>query len=912
MLSRLQIFDIMSSNIIAVLDQDLTTILLTPTEPILVRSNCSTPEAAASSLRKAAPPAEVKIALVMFAAQTFEFRQRTVKALRHEGYTNIESIDFRSIALSSTISDMPLKCEIGEPVFVNYTTEYIASFDNYGFSVIKKCEKGWQLFDINQNPVNALSKYPSTRNIVIYKNAPKAIKEEVKKLFPGLKLHFCKGFRQNDNIAYMRSRVNKTLLSGNEVLPFCSVKLTVSFSNTIESIMLTSRVPPFTIKRKIDVGDAPQVTIYGSSVGPNPSIFEMKKLSFKDKAFRNVLITVDVDKTLIPVVTMKVVSTYKPRNYETPVIYSAWMQNDKYFLFANCEDRVSNDGVYTTVADIITHIKKSSSVTATKAVYCLYACGNTIRQLQEFRDTFAAAEEYPPVKLLCSDSMTLSLSFDRAEISVMPGQTVVLMSPNVVYVVQRYGELLKGVDMIVDTWFKVIPYTETADVIVGNAKTLNVIQYRGVDYSESVQKFNTPKDAKAVRFTISVKSACDITVTMDVIDETEVTQQPKKAIDNPKQQTSTVNFLIQFGTKCKTVALGEQKPPCKVKKEFDIGDAAEVMVRAYFRDKVHSTATVETLKFKKSAFRKVLITVNINQDYAMELKLQTASTYKPIVQPTVTVSAKQSVDKTVDVTLPLSPSNDAASGTKSRSQLRRQARRNAAKNAIAEKPPNESTAAAETQDNQVNTNREITTLTFTSDNRVLIEAGETYTGDKELLAYVHLESGKAPEVGQKAFDALKEYPGFVFYDVTRLMAADFDPDHPDPSWHFKTTRDFDGKVLVHGDDELVTLPIVLFGFIVKCIQNNIKEHQKSDVPILGILLPAGSDDDKVHVLGDDGVVTLPIVLFGMIVKCTLIYIKEHMKSDVPLLGIRLPAGSVISEDDLKTISPLIGVELVQL
>uniref|UniRef100_A0A7E4UT58 Ubiquitin-like domain-containing protein n=1 Tax=Panagrellus redivivus TaxID=6233 RepID=A0A7E4UT58_PANRE len=154
-----------------------------------------------------------------------------------------------------------------------------------------------------------------------------------------------------------------------------------------------------------------------------------------------------------------------------------------------------------------------------------------------------------------------------------------------------------------------------------------------------------------------------------------------------------------------------------------------------------------------------------------------------------------------------------------------------------------------------------TVLTFTSDNRLLIEASKTYTGDKEILAYVRLQSGKSSEVGQHASTALKTHPGFVFYDITRLLATDFDPDHPDPSWNFKTTRDVDGKVLVHGDD---------------------------------------------------GITTHPIVLFGLVVNSTLLYIKEHIQSEVSELGIRLPVGSAISDDELKSVSDRIGVELKML
>uniref|UniRef100_A0A7E4ZX88 Reverse transcriptase domain-containing protein n=1 Tax=Panagrellus redivivus TaxID=6233 RepID=A0A7E4ZX88_PANRE len=98
-------------------------------------------------------------------------------------------------------------------------------------------------------------------------------------------------------------------------------------------------------------------------------------------------------------------------------------------------------------------------------------------------------------------------------------------------------------------------------------------------------------------------------------------------------------------------------------------------------------------------------------------------------------------------------------------------------------------------------------------------------------------------------------------DVTRLLATDFDPERPDSSWGFTTSRDTDGIVLVHGGD---------------------------------------------------GITTLPIVLFGSIVMGTVKYIKEHIKAEVSTLGIRLPTDSVISDIELLAISQRISIKLILL
>uniref|UniRef100_A0A7E4V6D1 Non-specific protein-tyrosine kinase n=1 Tax=Panagrellus redivivus TaxID=6233 RepID=A0A7E4V6D1_PANRE len=152
-----------------------------------------------------------------------------------------------------------------------------------------------------------------------------------------------------------------------------------------------------------------------------------------------------------------------------------------------------------------------------------------------------------------------------------------------------------------------------------------------------------------------------------------------------------------------------------------------------------------------------------------------------------------------------------------------------------------------------------TILKFTSDNRVLIEADESYTGEKQLLAYVRLQGGKAPIVGKDAFDALRTSPDSVFYDIIRLLADDFDPDYPHPSWRFKATRGTDGKLLIHGGNNIFTLPIVLF---------------------------------------------------GLVVNSTLLYIRGHLAAVIHTVGIRLPWGSSINENDLKCVSEKIGVKLV--
>uniref|UniRef100_A0A7E4VBE7 Glyceraldehyde-3-phosphate dehydrogenase n=1 Tax=Panagrellus redivivus TaxID=6233 RepID=A0A7E4VBE7_PANRE len=114
-------------------------------------------------------------------------------------------------------------------------------------------------------------------------------------------------------------------------------------------------------------------------------------------------------------------------------------------------------------------------------------------------------------------------------------------------------------------------------------------------------------------------------------------------------------------------------------------------------------------------------------------------------------------------------------------------------------------------------------------------------------------------VGKDAFDALSTHPETVFYDVTRLLATDFDPNQPNPSWAFKATRNADGKIVVRGAS---------------------------------------------------GIATYPIIVFGLIVRSTLLYIQTYQNSEVAALGIRFLAGSTINDADLKELSKYVGVQLV--
>uniref|UniRef100_A0A7E4V7V4 DNA topoisomerase n=1 Tax=Panagrellus redivivus TaxID=6233 RepID=A0A7E4V7V4_PANRE len=300
------------------------------------------------------------------------------------------------------------------------------------------------------------------------------------------------------------------------------------------------------------------------------------------------------------------------------------------------------------------------------------------------------------------------------------------------------------------------------------------------------------------------------------------------------QQFCPFDVLIKYGTDCVTVPL-EDTPPFTITKDIDVGDVHDVEIRASAPN-VAKKSLIKTFKFKSVQFRTVSITINVDKTLLPRVSLKT-------------IAARES-----DATLPSPAQNGTSDGPPKAIEVPRSHGDSVDKT--------ESTTTLPTELSQLQLDPSPTTiLTFTSDNRVLINAGKTYAGVKEVPAYVRLQSGMAPEVGQKAFDALKEHPDSVFYDITRLLATDFDSAHPDPSWRFNTSRGGDGKVLVRGGNNITTFPIVLF---------------------------------------------------GLVVNSTLKYIKEHQKSEVTELGIRLPSGSVISDTDLKDVAQRIGVKLLLL
>uniref|UniRef100_A0A7E5A223 VWFA domain-containing protein n=1 Tax=Panagrellus redivivus TaxID=6233 RepID=A0A7E5A223_PANRE len=128
-----------------------------------------------------------------------------------------------------------------------------------------------------------------------------------------------------------------------------------------------------------------------------------------------------------------------------------------------------------------------------------------------------------------------------------------------------------------------------------------------------------------------------------------------------------------------------------------------------------------------------------------------------------------------------------------------------------------------------------TVFEFTTGNRVLVRSDAV--DGLEYPAYVSFVDGVI--VGEGAVSHQKHHPDDVVYDIHRMLSTDFDPDHPDPSWAFNTSRGGDGEVTVHMGQSCSTA-IVCFGLIVSAVKKSVESAVGQGIAEIGIKLPPGS------------------------------------------------------------------------
>uniref|UniRef100_A0A7E4V6D2 RNA helicase n=2 Tax=Panagrellus redivivus TaxID=6233 RepID=A0A7E4V6D2_PANRE len=822
---------------VAVLNNKWTVKLIASTQVHTVITNAPTPEDAVTALLQAAPPVSIKCTFVL--SHALADRHRSIKALQKAGYINIETIDVLSLNMSSRILDLPLNCAVGDVVFVvSGHKEQLPWYDRHVVA-IRKCENGWLALDKPISPRDALARYPSTRHFVIDDDAPEADKAEIIQFFGDGKVHLSALVPSNFEAMFILNRFNKGDLNGYEVLPYCHYDVLVQFGSECDTVTLTDRVPPFTISMDVDVGGASTVKIYADEHMPGDKLL-VKTFKFKGAAFRTVEITVNVDKTLLPQVTLEteyfvidalvvpstipanpVVSSYPKRQGATQssVVYavmdlSADVDCDYFLLVTYHRDETFEEEQLWSINGIISHINDPSAL----IIFC-YSGFLQRERLKEFRDSCFKAG-YRNIRLLSSQSVQFSMLLHTAVLSVSTGQRGVIgLWPYGYVIFENDGERLK---------------TRKSAGLLSRVKYSEIAKYN-VDFAV-IQDFKCyiPKETFDC-FRRSVPAENFHVVSLEGAKMVDV--RPYTVIlDGKKLDEFCPKFLW-------SLADGSDFNGCLFDDfcDFDIlVESADYSIWKFIQTRFKSfpfTVIVDIEVEKESSFHvylfKDLKEVLVEYDVPHDAKsVRCAISVESACDITVIVDVVDMLDDTdVSVIQSLNIVDDTGSLPILSKELSQPE---------LDPPPT-------------------TILTFTSDNRAMIEADETYTGDAEVLAYVRLRSRKVPQVGKQAFSALKRHPHSVFYDITRLLATDFDPNYPHPMWSFKTTRGGDGKVVIHGG-------------------GNIK--------------------------------TTPIVLFGLVVNSTLLYIKEHIESDVTTLGIQLPLGCAISDDDLMAISEKIGVELV--
>uniref|UniRef100_A0A7E4ZW74 DNA helicase n=1 Tax=Panagrellus redivivus TaxID=6233 RepID=A0A7E4ZW74_PANRE len=127
-----------------------------------------------------------------------------------------------------------------------------------------------------------------------------------------------------------------------------------------------------------------------------------------------------------------------------------------------------------------------------------------------------------------------------------------------------------------------------------------------------------------------------------------------------------------------------------------------------------------------------------------------------------------------------------------------------------------------------------TVFEFTADNRVVVKT--EVTDKMEYPAYVSFGSNIV--VGETALQFHKENAGMVVYDIHRFFDADFNPEHSDPSWSFKTSPGKDNETIIH-IGESKTTSTVCFGTIVSAIKRDVESREDRTLSEIAIRMPAG-------------------------------------------------------------------------
>uniref|UniRef100_A0A7E4ZYC0 ATP-dependent DNA helicase n=1 Tax=Panagrellus redivivus TaxID=6233 RepID=A0A7E4ZYC0_PANRE len=428
----------MSPNRYVFIDKERDVHLITPSTVCNIVTDAPTLNDAIKALLEATPPKTIKGVFVL-SYVNFNSCRRSVEALQKAGYNNIESIDLTSLARSSNIYKVPLQCVVGEVVFT-VTGHEVFSLEHF-IRPLRKCEKGWQILKQCFDPVNALVEHPSVRNVVFYKDAIASDKAELRQQFPRCKLHPSRMIHPDFKFTFVRNRINGGNLKGCEVLPFCCYNFLIKFGDQSEMISFAEQVPPFTITKEIYIGNVPSVKTYAYEyLQPEPTATLVRWFNFKGKGFRTVSITVSVDKTLLPTVTLKTIATSESAKVGVIQAISSIMQMYGMFVvttqYRNQEPTMS---FFPTLEGVISHLKKLPDASP---VFYVYSEADDVGDVRSFRETCHKAGS-SNVKFINYETISLSFVLSTAGVSVEAGKMLAVLYANVFLIIEKVEDRLR-------------------------------------------------------------------------------------------------------------------------------------------------------------------------------------------------------------------------------------------------------------------------------------------------------------------------------------------------------------------------------------------------------------------------------------------------------------------------------------
>uniref|UniRef100_A0A7E4VDM8 ATP-dependent DNA helicase n=1 Tax=Panagrellus redivivus TaxID=6233 RepID=A0A7E4VDM8_PANRE len=130
-------------------------------------------------------------------------------------------------------------------------------------------------------------------------------------------------------------------------------------------------------------------------------------------------------------------------------------------------------------------------------------------------------------------------------------------------------------------------------------------------------------------------------------------------------------------------------------------------------------------------------------------------------------------------------------------------------------------------------------MEFTEDNLVLIKSKKPYSGCARFPAYISFDSLTECSIGNRAFADFENGKSQVVYDIVKMLNKNYNTDEPATSSKFMVSRDEHGYVKVNAGYGYVGI-YSLFGYLLKYMIAEVRQHSKEPLKDIGIKLPVDS------------------------------------------------------------------------